>query len=95
MFGELVPLLSHRLAPLAPRPSKARDLLQRDPLLAVSQLMQSLLYPRRSARLILAETSAPQAPHVLAAMIEVQKLPGLGPAISCQIPNPGDPIAQN
>jgi hypothetical protein len=43
------------------------DLRQHVLLLAVTQLMQSLLYPPLRLRLILPESSAPEAPQVFAA----------------------------
>ena len=95
MTGKIVFFLLHHFADLAPGSLEPAYLLQNPLRPAMTQPMQSLFHPRLGFGFVHAVASPPQAPQVLAAMPEIQKLSRLRPAVGLEIPNPGNSIPQH
>ena len=95
LTSKIVLLLSHQLASLPPGSLERRNPLEHPAFLPVPQLMKTSLHSRLGLGLVLAPNRSPQLPEMFAAMVEIQQLPGSGPAVLRQIPNPGTPIGQN
>jgi len=95
LTGKIVLFLLHHFASLAPGSSKRAYLLQKLPLPAMTQPMQSPFHPRLGFCFVHAVASPPQGPQVLATVPEIQKLSGIRPAVGFEIPNPWNPIPQH
>src|SRR5512142_909218 len=94
LTGKIVLFLAHHLTQLPPGSLQRRNLLQHPALPPVPQPMQASLHPALGPGFFCALTRSSQRPEMFAAMVEVQQLLGLGPAILRQIPNPGTPVGQ-
>jgi hypothetical protein len=95
LAGKILLLLPHDLPALAARDFEPADVSQNLLLLALAELIHPPVNPSLRFGFMHALASASQTPQMLAAMPEIQKLPGLGPAVGFEIPYPCYTVTQH